>query len=296
MRLLPVSSAGLVGLLSAATTGLPASPADAAEGPVLVLESRAVALPGVGSKALRNTIEAAIKSQGGEVVRPRKLAVPEAGCTTPECYQRVSEAAKAAYVLRVDGKYVNDGYELYMEMWSASSGEIARGQDRRCQVCSASEMLEHARDQATLLYATQLHPPAKPPAPAVAEAKAPPEPGPAPAKNEPPVVLSQSSPPPKDQGGSILVPSIVAGGGVAVAAVGIYFWATDGRETNCKSTELGRMCFALRDTRALGMSLLGAGLVATAVGGFMIYRVLDSQSASASVAVGPGSLTLKGTF
>ncbi len=272
-------------VLVAATFG-PGAHADAA---VVVIETRPVVLPGIGARALRNTVEAAIKSQGGDIVRSGTLPAAATACTTSDCLRQVSDATGATHVLRVDGSYANDGYELYMEMWSAGTGQTTRGQSRKCLVCSTSEMLANARDQATLLYGAQLRaqapvepsgarsPPAVAPAPVPQAPDTGPRPGPGPRP-------------------SLVAPALVVGAGLGLGLAGGYLLTMHGEPAKCRMTPEAKMCFAIRDTKTPGILMVGAGVIAAAVGAVVLLMRLDGGRSTVSLAVGPDGLLLAGGF
>lgn len=263
----------------------PAARAEGFAGTVVVIQTRPVDLPGLGDKALRNTVEAAIKAQGGDVIRPQKLPMAETSCTTSNCFRALADGTGAAYVVRVDGSYASDGYDLYLEMWNAKSGALARGQSRKCQLCSTGEMLENARDQLTILCSQQLR--------AVPDAPAPPRPA------APEVVAAAAPvgpPAPRAPAASRLLPALAVGAGVGMLITGAYLWKVDGQPRDCEGTAAGRRCFSRQDTGKLGMSMLGAGAVAAGVGCAFLITAMRDKPDHLSVAWTANGVFIQGAF
>jgi hypothetical protein len=255
---------------------------------VLVLEARPVSLPGGGPRVFRNEVESALKTAGGEIVYPSRAATGPATCAEPACYAALARAAGAAYVMRIDGEYANDGYRLAMELWSERSGDVVKGESLRCEVCTAREMLRAARDQAVLLASRRFREPVEGPASADRE----PEPvkgPPAPRAEAARVSLAASRetaepvPPWKRW---------LPWGAIGAAALGIgwggYLLGVDGDCTNDP-------CTFTRNSKRQGWTAIGAGLAMGALGAVGLY-VWSTPRIRAAAGVSPSGLVVTGLF
>jgi hypothetical protein len=263
----------LTALLLTATTGT-ALAAEPAEPPrVLIIEPRPVVLPGLGQRALRNTVETVVRTNGAEVV-PARRATAAGACETPACLRRTATEAKATHVFRVDGEYANEGYRLQLTLWVDATAQQLKGEALRCQICTATEMLAAAREQATALWAKRSGPavleltrptPRAPdpdltrPAPAAPDLTRPAPELSRPGPPQPPAAAPEARPAWKSA-----LPWLGLVAGVASIATGAFLLSTDGECTDSA-------CLYKNKRHTPGVASIGGGVAALGLSALGFY-------------------------
>jgi hypothetical protein len=114
---------------------------------VAVFEARPIELADMGPNVLREAVVDGIKAQGGLAIPTRVPPSQPPVCDTPDCFKAVAEATGASHVLRIDGVFGDDRYDLQMQIWNRRTGEVVTSERERCKLCLAEDMLRLARNQ-----------------------------------------------------------------------------------------------------------------------------------------------------
>lgn len=238
---------------------------------VLIIEPRPVVLPGLGQRALRNAVETVVRTNEAEVI-PARRATAAGACETPACLRRTATEAKATHVFRVDGEYANEGYRLQLTLWVDATAQQVKGELLRCQICTATEMLAAAREQATALWSKRNGPSPEPTPPARPAEPAPPEPDlTRPDSGTPSPALGtstpgdQDNPPTERPAWKTVLPLVGIVAGVGSIAVGAYLLSTQGGCANAGCT------YNWKNRRTPGLATVGGGIVALGLGAWGFY-------------------------
>jgi hypothetical protein len=257
---------------------------------VVVLEAHPTDLPDLGSPALREAVVGAIKAQGATVVDAPGISREQAACTTPGCYKSVAETAQATHVLRIDGSFTDDRYELQIQIWNRQTGEIVSSDRDRCKLCLADDMLRIARNQTAFVLGKALTGES-----ARASDQLPPV---------PPLLTEPDRRPTLDRPGfqeserhhqfhRPLAWTLI-GAGVVASVAGVLLWRVDGDPRDCNRQASSDVCPNLWDTKKAGIPLLVGGVVSAAVGGWLLYS--SSSGERVALSPTPGGLMAFGRY
>jgi hypothetical protein len=223
---------------------------------VVVLEDQPVPLPVLGPQAVRNALEAVVKSLDAEVVA----------------------AADATHILRVQGAYENDVFRFSLDLRDRASARIASVQDK-CELCTSDEMLRLLRERAVLLCSQYL---------SHAGRRA--------DSTPPDVTSREVSPAPADAptGARSRWPLALGAVGFALVATGAVFVAL-GKRPTCTGDVPASECPEVRSFRPAGFLLGGIGLAAAA-GALVWYHGETARPGRARLSIGPTGAMLSGSF
>jgi hypothetical protein len=262
---------------------------------VLVAAAPASAAPGTSKPrvAILNTVDlppnladirTKLADQLGVAVTQRGyelVAVPPSTCVERDCLKSLATSSGATDILIASGaRNQMLGYRIDLRLWDAGSDREDRSSPE-CNACSASQMVDNVVRAAGPLLdrlpALHVAPPPSPaavaPAPPLVTATAPPLP-----------------PSPKLSPARVGLGIGLAGAGAVAAGFGISFLAVNGDQTNCTNG----LCSRTYHTSTSGALLTAAGGVALATGAVVLLFFRDESSTS--VALGPGGISLAGTY
>lgn len=228
---------------------------------------------------VRGALETSARQTGRDVV----ATSGSDSCATPDCFRGVARAAGATEVIAIaGGRNDYEGYRLEVQLRRRDGTQVA-SESGGCNVCSGPEMVAAAESLGRRLL-SRSPPEATQPSPLTAGKPALTHPGhPTPARS-----ASASR--------FVLARDLAVGGlGIVAIAVGAYLWRLDGHPAGCETSAVGETaCPRVYSTATLGMSLLIAGGVAAALGAVLVVH--DTHESHVDLAIGPGSLALRGAF
>ena len=262
---------------------------------------RAVAAPRVvllemagGARDVRQEVrasaEAALRALGVEVVPQGQVKTSLDDCNIPSCLAELGRQAGASHILEIQGSYVNESYNLRLDLRDGETGRILGSDAKECEICSARDFYRAVKDRSAALWtrvvreqgsAEALPSQAVPVTPArsdLTEAKA--APSPAKAGRS---FWRQPLP--------LLGLGLTAGAAVLLGFGG-YYLAVDGdSDPSCG----GGVCPFKRSTATPGWGFVGGGVAALVGGVALLIWGRDDPDAPA-ISLGPGTVTLSGSF
>jgi hypothetical protein len=275
----------------------PAAPATASAKSVpkvVLVESSTTTAPDRHRHEIRATIEAAVRSAGGEVVAAESLPRSLTSCTGPECARELGRFIDAGFMMAVDAAYVDDGFKLRLEMYDTRTGRLLASDGQSCDICPFPAFVKALADRSSAVCVRSLKDEPAEPATAAASVPAPdraqPVPGSRatagrrsfPAARPAPVVETSSV-----ARRTLFVLGIAAG--LAGIGGGVYLITLDG-DPACTGRQ--SPCPFKRDTRLAGGGIVAAGAVVALVSGYFYYTAVRRVE----VGVGPGGIAMAGRF
>jgi hypothetical protein len=225
---------------------------------------------------LADQLGAAVTHRGYDLV-----AVPSSTCVERDCLASLATSSGATDILVVSGtRNQLLGYTIDLRLWDAGSDREDHSSPE-CNACSASQMVDNVVRAAGPLLdrlpALHVAPPPAPPmvttAPPLVTATAPP-----------------AAPPPKVSAARMGIGFGLVGAGAVAAGFGISFLAVNGNPTDCTNG----ICSRTYHTSTSGALLTAAGGIGVATGAVVL--LFFRNESSTSVALGPGGLSLAGTY
>ncbi|MGB8295649.1 MAG: hypothetical protein WCG85_09510 [Polyangia bacterium] len=239
---------------------------------------------------VRASAEQALRELGVEVVPQSQVKVSLDDCNIPACLADVGRQARASHILEIQGSYVNESYNLRLDLRDGETGRILGSDAKECEICSARDFYRAVKDRSAALWTRVVRE-------QTGAGAAPTEAAPAtPARVD--LTKTKVAPPPAKAGRSFwrqplpLVGLGLTAGAAVLLGFGSYYLAVDGDpDPSCG----GRLCPFKRSTATLGWGLVGGGVAALAGGVALLIWGRDDPDAPA-ISLGPGTVTLSGSF
>jgi hypothetical protein len=263
--------------------------------------SSAVAAPRVvilemagGARDIRQEVRASaeqgLRGLGVEVVPQNQVKASLDDCNIPSCLAELGRQAGASHILEIQGSYVNESYNLRLDLRDGETGRILGSDSKECEICSARDFYRAVKDRSAALWTRVVREQgsaAAVPAQAVSVTQA-----------RADLAEAKAAPSPTKVGRSLWrqpLPlfglGLVAGGAVLIGFGG-YYLAVDGEpDPSCH----GQPCAYKRSTADLGWGLLAGGGAAL-LGGVAILIWGRDEPSGPTVSLGPGTVTLSGSF
>lgn len=230
-------------------------------------------LPANLAAALESAAAAGLAASGGEVVARALTARPPGSCDTAACLRGVSGASGARYLLRGTCQIEASNYRVRLELVDGVSGTVAAAREDTCEICTEHDVVEAANIAASALKVdfdrtAERTAKASTPAPAARGADL--------SKTDAAGGRGSGAPRPTWLRVAPWVAFAAAAG--AIGAGAYYLWLND------LGTDYDRMAMMytrFNDTRWEGGALIGAGVVAAALGVLALTWTPSSGGAAA---------------
>lgn len=250
---------------------------------------------GVSREDLHEAVLKGLAVAGRPVVAledPEVTAMPtgeKPPCASPACWAELGRRVGAAYVVGGAVARTNTAFRVSLRLVRTSNGTTLAREENQCDVgdCSLAELVRlSARElvRQTLGRKMEEAPVAAPAARAVAAARVATPPAPIEPVAAVKVAASSIDARPRTDTRRVAGWVMTAAGAFGVAA-GVFLLARDG---DCS----GSGCYRVYDTKMMGWTFVGAGAIASTIGGWLVYR----SSSAVTVGAAPGTLWLAGHF
>ena len=240
---------------------------------------------------VRASAEQALRALGVEVVPQNRVKTALDECNIPSCLAELGRQARASHILEIQGSYVNESYNLRLDLRDGGTGRILGSDSKECEICSAKDFYRAVTDRTTALWTRVVREQGGAgPAPVPSVSATPAQADTAKARTAPPPTISRRSfwrqPWP-------VFGLAVAVGGAALVGFGGYYLAVDGQtDPSCAAQ---RVCPFTRSTAGLGWGLLAGGSAAL-LGGVAILIWGRDEPSETAVSFGPGTISFHGHF
>ena len=243
---------------------------------------------------LEDAAAAGLRASGAQVVSATELSRARAAaslgaCTDAVCEQRLAQITDTRYWLRGTCVLDTSTYRIHLELADARTGAVVGARDDTCDICTEAEAAESVNIAASALKAKLTR--AAPASPAAARAV------PAGAGAAAAPLPTAPEPPRTDGDGSIasveadtgerpawqrVLPWVAFGAAAGSFALGGYYLAIDGDETQCMGAA---GCISNNDTQVEWVTLFGVGTALAATGVVLLMLPTTSSQGSAPPAV-----------
>jgi len=234
---------------------------------------------------VRASAEQAMRALGVEVVPQNQVRTAFDDCNVPSCLAELGRQAGASHILEIQGSYVNESYNLRLDLRDGETGRILGSDSKECEICSAKDFYRAVRDRTTALWTRVVREQGGVgSAPALAASAAPAQPD-----------LGEGravAPPARRSFWRQPLPLFGLGlavGGAVLLGFGGYYLAVNG---DCVAEP---SCAFKRTTADLGWGLLAGGGAAL-LGGVAIVIWGRDEPSGPAISLGPGTISLFGRF
>jgi hypothetical protein len=248
-----------------------------------------------GTREVRQKIyasaEQALTELGVQVV-PQNQASPKPDeCNIPSCLAEVGRKAGASHILEIQGSYVNESYNLRLDLRDGTGGRILGSDSKECEICSARDFYRAIKDRTAALW-TRV---------ALEQVRTTGDEGkvtPSRSEGGEPGEPAVKTPEPRPRRSLWQQPLPIVGLGFALSGVvamtfGGYFLAVDGDPDPACPAAVS--CTEKRNTKSLGWGLLAGGGAAL-LGGVAIVIWGRDDPATPRISLGPGRVLVSGSF
>jgi len=276
-------SAILTWLLSAVCGG------SAVAAPRVVLVELAGGAPEVRLK-VRASAEQALRELGVEVVPPGRGSPAGDGCSVPSCLAELGRQAGASHILEIQGSYMNESYNLRLDLREGATGRILGSDSKECEICSGKDFYRAIKERTVALWTRVVR--------EQGSAAASPDASQAPAARPD---SSRTGSAQSAQGARrslwrqplpLVGLGLALGGVVAMGFGGHYLSVNGDPDPSCAGQD---DCAFTRRTAGLGWGLMAGGGAALLAGVAIVIWGRDDQ-AGAALSLGPGTVCLAGKF
>ena len=238
---------------------------------------------------VRASAEEALRALGVEVVPQNQIETALDDCNVPSCLAELGRQAGASHILEIQGSYVNESYNLRLDLRDGATGRILGSDSKECEICSAKDFYRAVKDRTAALWTRVVREQGSAgsvPSEAVS---------PTPARTD----LAEAKPVPSSTGRSFWRQPLplfglgLATGGAVLLGFGSYYLAVDGdADPSCSAQQ---PCPFKRATAGLGWGLLAGGSAAL-LGGVAILIWGRDETSTPAIVLGPGTVSLSGNF
>jgi len=237
---------------------------------------------------IRASADAALRGLGVEVVPQDQVKTRLDDCNVPSCLAELGRQLGASHILEIQGSYVNESYNLRLDLRDGGTGRILGSDSKECEICSAKDFYRAVSDRSAALWTRVVR----------EQAGA----GPAPMQAvsaTPALPETKVAPPPTRASRSFWRQPLpvfglgLAAGGAVLLGFGGHYLAVDGEpDPSCAGRE---PCAFKRTTASLGWGLLAGGGAAL-LGGVAIVIWGRDEPTGPMVSLGPGTIFFSGSF
>ena len=238
---------------------------------------------------VRASAEAALRGLGVEVVPHNQVKTALDDCNVPSCLAELGRQAGASHILEIQGSYVNESYNLRLDLRDGETGRILGSDSKECEICSAKDFYRAVRDRTTALWTRVVREQGN------AGSVSPEAVSPSPVRTD----LAEAKPVPSPAGRFFLRQPLplfglgLAAGGAALLGFGGYYLAVDGKtDPSCAGKPF---CPFKRATAGLGWGLLAGGSAAL-IGGVAIVIWGRDDPTGPAISLGPGTIAFFGRY
>ena len=234
---------------------------------------------------VRASAEQALRALGVEVVPQNQVRTALDDCNVPSCLAELGRQAGASHILEIQGSYVNESYNLRLDLRDGETGRILGSDSKECEICSAKDFYRAVRDRTTALWTRVVR--------EQGSASAVSLPAVSPPRAQTDFSEGRAASPPARrsfwrQPFPLFGVGLVAAGAVLLGFGG-YYLAVDG---DCVADP---PCVSKHATAAPGWGLLAGGGAAL-LGGVAIMIWGRDEPAGPAISFGPGTISLFGRF
>jgi hypothetical protein len=240
---------------------------------------------------VRASAEQALRALGVDVVPQNRVKSALDECNIPSCLAELGSQAGASHILEIQGSYVNESYNLRLDLRDGGTGRILGSDSKECEICSAKDFYRAVTDRTTALWMRVVREQGSAGAVPVQSVPV------TPAQID--TTEDRTIPPPTISGRSFwrqpwpLFGLAVTVGGAALLGFGGYYLAVEGQtDPSCAGQ---RACPFTRSTAGLGWGLLAGGSAAL-LGGVAILIWGRDDPIEAAISLGPGTVSFHGRF
>ena len=101
---------------------------------------------------VRASAEQALRELGVEVVPQSQVKTSLDDCNVPSCLAELGRQAGASHILEIQGSYVNESYNLRLDLRDGETGRILGSDAKECEICSARDFYRAVKDCSAALW------------------------------------------------------------------------------------------------------------------------------------------------
>jgi methylmalonyl-CoA mutase cobalamin-binding subunit len=240
---------------------------------------------------VRASAEAALRALGVEVVQQNQVRTALDDCNVPSCLAELGRQAGASHILEIQGSYVNESYNLRLDLRDGGTGRILGSDSKECEICSSKDFYRAVRDRSAALWTRVVREQGSAGSAPIEAVSA------TPAQTD--LTEAKPAPPPTWVRRSFWRQPLpvfglgLAAGGAVLLGFGGHYLAVDGEPDSSCGAQLA--CPFTRATASLGWGLLAGGSAAL-LGGVAILIWGRDEPTGPTVSLGPGRLFFSGSF
>ena len=238
---------------------------------------------------VRASAEASLRALGVEIVPQNQVRTTFDDCNVPSCLAELGRQAGASHILEIQGSYVNESYNLRLDLRDGGTGRILGSDSKECEICSAKDFYRAVKDRTAALWTRVVREQAGVGSVPIEAASA------TSARTDLAAAKSTPAPAPRSfwrQPLPVFGLGLAAGGAVLLGFGGHYLAADGEPDPSCGARQ---PCAFKRTTASLGWGLLAGGSAAL-LGGVAIVIWGRDEPAGPTISLGPGTIFLSGNF
>jgi len=240
---------------------------------------------------VRTSAEQALRALGVEVVPQNQVKTALDDCNIPSCLAALGRQAGASHILEIQGSYVNESYNLRLDLRDGGTGRILGSDSKECEICSANDFYRAVKDRSAALWTRVVREQASAgsvPIEAISVTPA-----------QANLAEAKAAPPPPEARRSFWGQPLplfglgLAAGGAVLLSFGVHYLAVEGEpDPRCGGQQ---PCPFKRATAGLGWGLLTGGSAAL-LGGVAILIWGRDEPTGPAISLGRGTVSFSGHF